>query len=162
MNLIPKSCFFTGHRMIYSDRDKLLSCLREEILNKINDGVTTFIAGGAIGFDTMAAEQVIDMRSDYPIRLLLYLPCIDQNMRWHTKDKLKFEKILDCADRVFYITEGEYEAGCMKKRNSAMVDASDCGIVYLKKSIRSGSAQTIKMAREKGIDVVNIAEKWDI
>ena len=59
--------------MIYSDRDKLLSCLREEILNKINDGVTTFIAGGAIGFDTMAAEQVIDMRSDYPIRLLLYL-----------------------------------------------------------------------------------------
>ncbi|MBP3360262.1 MAG: DUF1273 family protein [Clostridia bacterium] len=160
MSLTPKTCFFTGHRVISTKkRDKAVSWLREEILNKINDKVTVFIAGGAKGFDTMAAEQVIDMREDYScIKLHLYLPCTNQDAQWNEDERRRFEEIKKSADKIYYITEGEYVKGCMRKRNLAMVEAADCGIAYLVNGC-SGSAQTVKMAVKKGIKVVNIADK---
>lgn len=162
MSLIPKACFFTGHRKIPNDRAMLVSYLREEILDKINDGVTVFIAGGALGFDTLAAEQVIDMREDYTdIRLCLYLPCIEQYADWCEADRLRFQNVFDHSDEVYYVTSDKYTKGCMKKRNRAMVEAADCGIAYCIKN-PSGTSQTINMAREKGIEVVNLAKKWNI
>ena len=36
-------------------------------------------AGGALGFDTLAAQTVLDMKKEYPqLRLILVLPCEDQ------------------------------------------------------------------------------------
>ena len=136
------------------------SLLREEILNKINDGVTRFIAGGAIGFDALAAEQVIDIKKEYDqIKLVLYLPCKNHFARWTEKDIERFDEILKQADEVRYIYEGKYIPGCMKMRNNAMVKDSDCGIVYLAKRINSGSAQTVAFAKEKGIPFVNIVDE---
>ena len=154
-----KKCFFTGHRVIErKSYDNVKSFLREEILNKINDKVNVFIAGGALGFDTLAAEQVIDMRDSYSnIQLHLYLPCYGQDSRWKESDRRRFAGVMGLADKIYYVTEGEYEKGCMEKRNLAMVDASDCGIAYLKHYC-SGSSQTVRMAVGKGIDVVNIAD----
>lgn len=162
MSLIPKTCFFTGHRRIYCDKETLVSFLREEILEKINKGVTIFITGGALGFDTLAAEQIIDMREDYDfIRLFLYLPCTDQSEDWSEEEKQRFEKIKKYANEIRYITPDVYKVGCMKKRNRAMVEDADCGIAYFVKGL-SGTSQTVKMAQEKGIEVVNIVKKWNI
>ena len=128
-------------------------------MNAINSGFTHFITGGAVGFDTLAAEQIISMREDYDkIKLILYLPCTDQSENWNENDKARFERILSEADEVYYVSREPYKTGCMKKRNYAMVTASDMCIAYLKKS-SSGTAQTVKMAQDKGILVVNIAEK---
>lgn len=160
MTLLPKTCFFTGHRIIGSDELKRIkSLLNEELLNAVNSGFTHFITGGAVGFDTLAAEQIISMREDYDkIRLILYLPCTDQSENWNENDKERFEHILSEADEIYYVSREPYKKGCMKKRNYAMAAASDMCIAYLKKS-PSGTAQTVKMARDRGIDVVNIAEK---
>ena len=159
MNLIPKACFFTGHRIIPANKRNIIkSLLRQEILNKINDGVTVFISGGALGFDTLAAEQVIDMRGDYDmIHLCLYLPCHNHDISWNPSDRQRFYDIKSSADEIYYVTKNDYAPGCMKKRNNAMVEASDCGIAYMTKA-SSGSAQTVRMAMEKGIDVINIAD----
>lgn len=162
MSFTRKACFFTGHRIISGDKNKLIGYLREEILDKINSGVTVFITGGAIGFDTIAAEQVIEMREDYDfIRLCLYLPCTNQDAEWCEADKSRFCRIAEMADEIYHVTGEEYKRGCMKKRNKAMVEAADCGISYLK-GRSGGTAQTVRLAREKGIDVINIAEKWNI
>lgn len=159
MSLIPKACFFTGHRIIAArKRNALKSRLRAEILNKINDGVTVFISGGALGFDTMAAEEVLEMKRDYgDIRLCLYLPCIDHDAGWTYGDRQKFCDIKERADEIYYVTKGAYSEGCMQKRNRAMVEAADCGIAYMVNSL-SGSAQTVRLAEKKGIDVVNTAD----
>lgn len=160
MNLTSKTCFFTGHRLIEKSKiSQIESWLKEEILDKINHKVKVFIAGGAIGFDTIAAEQVLFMKEDYPdIKLCLYLPCINQDEDWGNEDRERFDKIKKNADEIYYISKGKYKQGCMKKRNKAMVEASDCGIAYLKNH-HSGASQTVNMAIEKGIDVVNIADK---
>ncbi len=155
----PKVCFFTGHRIIAKSKHKEIeSWLRRDILDKINQKITVFITGGALGFDTMAAEQIISIREDYDfIKLCLYLPCKNQDALWSEDNKKRFERIKSLADEVLYITDGEHTPGCMKKRNQAMVDASDFCIAYLV-NVRSGSAQTVKMAEKNGIEILNIAE----
>lgn len=154
------TCFFSGHRIMEKKEIALSkSLLREEILNRINNGVTRFIAGGAIGFDTMAAEAVIDMRNDYDIKLILYLPCKDHFAKWNLGDVERFEAIKEQADEVKYVYEGKYIPGCMQMRNSAMVNDSDFGIVYLRGCTNSGSAQTVKLAKEKGVPFVNIFDE---
>lgn len=136
------------------------SLLREEILNRINEGVTRFIAGGAIGFDTLAAEQVIDIKQDYKeIKLLLYLPCKNHFAKWRNSERERFYEILKNADEVLYVTKNGYFPGCMGMRNFAMVKDADCGIVYLLQAVNSGSAQTVKFAKSKGIPFVNIADE---
>lgn len=160
MMLLPKTCFFTGHRIISnSEINAVKSYLNEELLNAVNRGFTHFITGGAVGFDTLAAEKIILMREDYNfIRLILYLPCTDQVKDWNKSDKERFERILAMADEVYYVSREPYKEGCMRKRNLAMVEASDLCIAYLKNK-SSGTSQTVKMARDKGIEIINIAEK---
>ncbi len=160
MSLIPKACFFTGHRIIGTKKCSIIEgWLREEILDKINHRINVFITGGAVGFDTMAAEQVLFMKEDYPdIKLYLYLPCINHDCLWKKTERERFAAIKNNADKIYYVTNNEYTEGCMRKRNRAMVEAADCGIAYIKTN-HSGAAQTMKMAQEKGIDVINIADK---
>lgn len=163
MTLLPKTCFFTGHRFIAAeDVGTIRKSLQKEILNAVNLGYTHFICGGAMGFDALAAEQIILMREDYDsIRLILYLPCSEHSKNWNDNDKLRFERILSLSDEVYYVSREPYKEGCMKKRNSAMVEASDLCIAYLK-NLRSGTAQAVKMAENNGLKVINIAKKGDV
>ena len=99
------------------------------------------------------------MREDYDmIRLVMYLPCTDQSKNWGEFERIRYDSILSSADEIYYISEEPYKKGCMKKRNCAMAEASDMCIAFLKK-LSSGTAQTVKMAEEKGIHIVNIAER---
>ena len=159
MTLLPKTCFFTGHRHIAAEEvGNIKRRLNEEILNAVNKGYTHFISGGAVGFDAMAAERVLALREDYDnIRLILYLPCIEHSKNWTDNDKIRFERILSVSDEVYYVSNEPYKDGCMKKRNSAMVEASDLCIAYLKNR-QSGTAQTVKLAQKKGVEVINIAK----
>ena len=53
-----QTCCFTGHRHI--PENELLQIqkrLESEIINLINQGVTEFRAGGALGFDTMGRRK---------------------------------------------------------------------------------------------------------
>lgn len=160
MTVAPKTCFFTGHRFIgFEEAREVKSRLTEELLNVVNGGYTNFISGGAVGFDTLAAEQVILLRENYDmLKLCLYLPCINHSRNWRENDKIRFERIFSLADEIYYVSEERYKEGCMKKRNSAMVNASDLCIAFLK-NVHSGTAQTVKMAEDKGLRIVNIADR---
>ena len=70
----PKSitCCFTGHRNISPGTD-LYTTVREEIIKAYRLGYRIFCAGGAMGFDTVAALNTLALRESlYPdIRLIL-------------------------------------------------------------------------------------------
>lgn len=147
-----KSCFFTGHRIIPSaHRDLLMKQTRIEAEWLIrNRGVRDFIAGGARGYDTLAAMQILRLRGQYPgIKLHLYLPCRDQSAKWSEADRELWQRTAENADEVRYITDSNYVTGCMQLRNRAMVNDALYGIAYLMRG-RSGTYKTVELARENG------------
>ena len=154
---LEQTCCFTGHRRIPRlVRVPLIELLNEEIVNLIHQGVCYFGAGGALGFDTMAAFLVLRLKPRYPhIRLILVLPCKDQDKGWSEEDKKRYNLILRYADKVVYISE-QYTPGCMHRRNRRLVDSSTFCICYLTDP-KTGTAYTVKYAQSKGLRVLNLA-----
>lgn len=151
-------CCFTGHREISPRHlNSMAKALDETVEKLIANGVTHFRAGGALGFDTVAALKILEKKRKYPfISLDLYLPCRDQAARWSEYDKDVYSFVLKNADSVTYTSE-MYHRGCMLLRNRRMVDGTDFCVSYCRK-ISGGTAYTVNFAREKGISVINIAE----
>lgn len=153
-----KKICFTGHRDV-RDAEKLQKTLLNILKSLINDGAEDFYAGGATGFDTLAAAAVIRLRQIYPqIKLHLVLPCCEaeQTARWTDSQKSEYWSILAAADSVEYTSEHYYD-GCMKKRNARLIELSDCCVCYYNdKKSASGTGQTVRMALKKRISIVNL------
>ena len=93
------ACCFTGHRNIPQRKSgQIQERLRNEIVTAIQNGYTFFYAGGAIGFDTMAAQAVLELKAQYPyIKLILVLPCVNQTDGWEQSDIDEYERIRACS-----------------------------------------------------------------
>ena len=151
-----KSACFTGHRNLGSDlnRGRLVRCIEKAV----SKGCDTFICGGALGFDMLAARTVLELKNIHPhIQLHMYLPCANQTEKWSPAQKREYERILRGADLVDKTTRPYYD-GCMRERNYRMVDNSDLCICYLNSMERSGTAQTVRYAKRKGLIIVNVSD----
>lgn len=146
-----QSCFFSGHRYIENRSVPELKHMTEKFCVELIEkhGVKSFISGGALGYDTLAAETVIKLKRAHPhIALRLYLPCRDQSSLWRGAQTARWEKLLSAADCVRFIHDGKYFSGCMQARNAAMVQDAYFGIVYCVRR-GSGTYSTIQKALEK-------------
>ena len=78
IDMKSRTACFTGHRELPADDLPEISKRLEDTLVKlIEQGYRYFGAGGALGFDTLAAQVVLRLRERYPqIRLILVLPCL--------------------------------------------------------------------------------------
>lgn len=151
-----QTCCFTGHRVIpLLERRTVSKALEKVIIESIENGYRYFGAGGALGFDTMAALTVLRLRNKYPqIKLILVLPCENQTRNWKEADIEKYEHIKSQADKVVYVSK-EYTRDCMHKRNRHLVDNSSLCICYLSKP-SGGTAYTVNYAKDNGLKVINL------
>ena len=149
-------CSFTGHRTIENNHTEAIGeLLSRAVKYAYSEGCRRFYAGGAMGFDTLAAREVIRFRISHPdVSLVLLLPCVDQNAGWSAAATSAYEFVLSEADEVRYISD-KYTDGCMKERNRALVDACDILIAYVGRA-RSGGGQTLRMAKASGKRVYNL------
>ena len=133
---------FTGHRRIPENELPIIKeRLRENAVGLIERGYRFFGAGGALGFDTLAAQTVLELRAVYPqIRLILVLPCKGQTAKWSAHDVRVYDEILRQADKVVYLNEC-YTDGCMHERNRYLVDNSAVCVCYLRRDF-GGTAYT--------------------
>lgn len=157
--MIEKTCCFSGHRNIPTEqRSQIVEKLEKELIRQIERGYIYFGAGGALGFDTIAAQTVLRLKTRYPcIRLILVLPCLGQSQGWRKEDQAIYEKIKCQADKVVYTSE-KYTNRCMFKRNRHLVEHSSLCICYMNKST-GGTAYTVEYAKKHGKAVINIAEQ---
>ena len=153
-----QTCCFTGHRDLPPESmDGLADKLERTLRKLIHGGVRYFGAGGALGFDTLAAQVVLRLRNEFPhIRLILVLPCLSQTRGWRESDVRVYEDIKEAADKVTY-TSKEYTRGCMHKRNRYLVDWSGTCVCYLRRGT-GGTAYTVGYARRNGLRVINLAK----
>lgn len=154
-----KTVCFTGHRKIpYNQLNSIAVRLNETVEKLILSGYCNFAAGGALGFDTMAAECVLKLKKIYPrIKLVLVLPCLTQTKNWREEDIAVYEKIKNQADKVLYISE-EYTKGCMFRRNRRLVDYSSLCVAYMTHT-GGGTAYTVNYALRKNIEIINLADE---
>ncbi len=153
-----KTCFFTGHRKIPEEKEEMIRRkLKNEIKCSIENGYRYFGAGGARGFDTIAAQIVLQLKRKHSdIRLILVLPCLNQTINWSKEDILEFERIKSNADKVVY-TSTKYTVDCMFKRNRHLVKFSSLCICYLTEC-SGGTAYTVNQALGRGLNIINIAK----
>lgn len=153
------TCCFTGHRAIPAqDKEAICDRLCRAITKLYEEGFRHFVAGGALGFDTLAARAVLALKPRLPnVTLTLVLPCADQADAWREGDRAEYERIKALADEVVCLADAYY-SGCMKVRNQYMVDASSACIAYLT-NLRSGAGQTVRMAEAAGHRLFNTAPK---
>lgn len=152
-----KVCFFTGHRVIADgDIDALRDRLDLTLRRLAFRGYTDFVCGGALGFDTFAAERILAAgERDGVMRLVLVLPCEDQTSKWKSAaDVERYRRIRDRAAKVIVVSDG-YRAGIMHERNRRMADMSSLCVAYFN-GRRGGTSYTVGYARKIGLEIINL------
>lgn len=155
-----KSCCFTGHRILPKNS---MSAIKESLVSElkklISEGFTDFYTGGALGFDTLAALSVLELKEEYPdIRLHIIIPCKNQSRSWNEESRILYEEIKAAADETVCLSPVYFD-GCMMVRNRYMVDRASVCIAYLEKET-GGSAATVKYAKSKNLLIINIADRF--
>lgn len=74
-----ETCCFTGHRELpVWGRKELATKLEDTIIGLIDRGIRFYGAGGARGWDTLAAQTVLRLKRRYPhIKLIFGIPLPD-------------------------------------------------------------------------------------
>ena len=159
------TCCFTGHRPEKLPQGENYRRLRERAALFIRilaeQGTDTFITGMARGFDLLAAELVLDDPTLTDVRIICAIPYKGHFAEMRTlREKELYERVFKAAAGRAYFFES-YNRNCYRVRNSFMVNYSSHLLGYLRDEDdpRSGTFQTVGMARKLGIDTVLIREK---
>ena len=156
--MVKHTCCFTGHRKLPAKKiNTIVFKLNEAVERLIQEGVTNFLCGGALGFDQIAASLIIAKKEmGYNIRLIMALPYKGQEDLWTIKQKQLYRHLLDAADAIEYISES-YTKDCLEKCNQYMIDESTYCICALIREM-SKIGKTVRYAKEKNRQIINIAK----
>ena len=149
---------FTGHREIGEPISDVELRLTETVECLIEQGYVFFWAGGAHGFDTIASEVVLKLKSIYlQIHLFLSLPFDEQythEKNWTQTEISQYHRIKGLASNVVILCDG-FRPSAYHQRNRYLVDNSSVCIAYLNRN-KSGTGYTVRYAKKRGLQVVNL------
>lgn len=155
-----KSVCFAGHRNL-NVTPEIKERLGETLKALIERGAEDFYAGGALGWDMLCEDVVLELKENFPnIKLNIILPCPadQQTAKWNAKQKSHFYTILKGADSVEVVSK-KFFYSCTKIRNRRLVELSECCVCYFDVKNYSGSTgQTLLMAEKANLVVFNIAK----
>lgn len=150
---------FTGHRELREPDYVLEQRVKEVLEPLIRYGFRDFCAGGARGFDHLAARAVLQLQESHPdIRLILILPFPDQYLQekdWTEEEIREYHWQRDRASEVIHL-EPCFSKGCYYRRNRALVDRSSVCLCYQYKN-SGGTAYTTEYAEQHGLVVTNLS-----
>ncbi len=156
------TCCFTGHRNIRkADEKTIRTKIREQVLPLLALGVTTYMVGGAIGFDMLAAEMLLDLREKEgkELKIISALPFLQWREKWPEEAIEREDRILKKSDEIL-ISADAYNRKAYLDRDRMMVDRSAVCIAYCSRKT-GGTAYTVRYALRQGVKVHNLAE-WDV
>ena len=156
------TCCFTGNRDIRKeDAETIREKIREQVQSLLQLGISTYIVGGAMGFDMLAAEVLLDLREKEgkKLRIISALPFPDWRAKWPREETEREDRILEKSDGILFSAK-EYSRQSYLHRDRRMVDESSVCVSYCTRKT-GGTAYTVRYALRQGIKVHNIAD-WDI
>lgn len=158
LDLKEKTCCFTGHRDLPPEQ---LPVIRTAILSAVEDllsrGVIYYGVGGALGFDTLAAETLFHLRTKHPrLRVILVYPFPGFQDRWPREDRRRYQALLPLYDKTVCVGAGPGREAYLA-RNRHLVDHSGWCIAWRTRDT-GGTAHTVLYARRQGCRVVELAQ----
>lgn len=146
----------TGHRPDklggYTDRvfDRVV-LLAEHELKRIRPEAV--ISGMALGWDQALAQAAVNLK----IAFHAYVPFRGQQSRWPRESQARYNSLMQKANEVEIICEGDYASWKMGRRNEAMVDDSDA-VLALWNGTSGGTANCVYYAKRQRKPLYNC---WD-
>ena len=131
-----KTLCFTGHRperLPQGEMRQVQRRLTDAIEDAIRHGKVNFVSGAMSGFDTLAAEQVIQLKEKYPqIQCIIVAPFavnFFNSKNWTPEWEARLRAVIKRADFSISLSEHAYK-GVYYKRDEVIVDMSSEVIAY--------------------------------
>ena len=139
-----KTAVFIGHAECYGLSEDLL---RQEILNLIQNGVTTFLNGGMGSFDWICAKIVYELKQNNPyIESFLVIPYLT----FHIPAKHYFDEIIYPEGFERYHFKAAIPA-----RNDYLINHSEYALCYVNHTW-GGAAKSMEKAIKNGLTIINL------
>lgn len=154
-----RSCFFTGQNMKWISAD-VNKKLKTELQTLIDNGFTEFYGGCESDWDILCINHLLSIRMNEPeknIKLHLVLPCPPELFTegWSKERKDDLCEIQIAADSVEILSPSRVR-GYRQKRNARLAGSGEVCLCYFdEERVYSIPAQTVRMARGRGVLVIN-------
>ena len=153
----------TGHRpnKISSDLYNVNSELSKTYINffknyiaelafKKAPGTVRCISGMALGIDTLFAIAVILLKENgFSVELECAIPCANHSSKWTGESVRVYNKILELADKVTYVSDKPYTNSCMQDRNVYMVNHAT-KVLAIWDNTPGGTGNCVRYAKSVG------------
>lgn len=156
-----QTCCFTGHRNIpASQLEEIVARTTAKVRELISKSYRRFMVGGAVGYDTLAAELLFRLRDveHMGIKVILAYPFDGYTSGWKEGQKATYERLLPLYDERICVAAAA-SRGAYLQRDRYMIDASSMCIAYCTQQT-GGTAYTIRYAGKKSVPVINVAEDF--
>ena len=154
-----KTACFTGHRELPQNKVKSIEVMTEATIQQLYDkSVRFFGVGGALGYDTLAADVLFRLRASYmsDIKIILVYPFDGFTDRWKPEQQARHKARLPFYDKVVCVSDKPSREAYLA-RDRHLVDGSTYCVAYQTKGV-GGTAYTTRYAQEHGVEVYNIAK----
>lgn len=143
---------FTGHRpdklgSFASNnpvKDRVVAALTKRLKELQDEGPLLAFTGMALGVDQWAAQACLSLDICYEAAI----PFKGQELRWPAESQGVYRFLLDQAEKVHVVCEGEYAPWKMQKRNEWLVDHAD-RLLAVWDGSDGGTANCVRYAWEK-------------
>jgi len=154
---MAQSVAFTGHRSIDKEKvQEVRALVRTKVRLLYMLGFRYFVSGMALGFDMLAAEEVIKLKGELSgLRLVAVIPYKGQSDRWTFYQQQRYQRIMKEVDEEVILSEAYYN-GCLLKRNDYMLSKVSGIIAYFDGKPKGGTFYTCRKAKASGLDIINL------
>ena len=143
---------FTGHRTYDGVADDEL---RQIVRYLYERGMNRFLCGMAWGFDLAAGRIVTELkREGADVELVAVEPFAEFRAMFSGDDIALYDEVLRAADERVVVAENDKMA--YMRRNDYLVDNAAVVVAWWDGKPRSGTAYTVKRARKKRLEIVNL------
>lgn len=153
-----RTCCFSGHRDLpKADIPYIAQRTEAHILSLIRRGVLYFGVGGAVGYDTLAAQILFNLRDTIcpQIKVILVYPFDGFTHFWTDAQRSLYAKLLPRYNKITQVSERNCPAAYLR-RNRHLVDHSAYCICYCTRQT-GGTAYTVQYARRMGLQILYTA-----
>lgn len=140
---------------IFNEKHEYLDYLKTAIRKKLRQLIEEYeiewiITSGQPGVELWAAEAVISMKKEYPVKLATLAPFFEQEERWGEQTKILYEKVWSESDYTDFISKRKYEhSSQLRMKNQFIIDKSDAFLVLYDELTEGSPQYYISCAKKK-------------